>query len=223
LLQALGRHRLHQVIVKARRARARATSRSRHCGRSRLTVQQAFQFGDVYGLDEVVVAAGRTICVADADGGTTKTNPLDPDTDGGSVSDGDEDVNKDGKVDAGERDPNDGSDDIVGGEGGAGGEGAGGSMVAGSAGALVTAGDGGVMNAGSNTGGSAAANGGTATAGVAGNLGAGASDSVDGILEGGGCACRTAAPTSSQAPLTALVSILGLLGVAMARRRGRNR
>jgi MYXO-CTERM domain-containing protein len=53
----------------------------------------------------------------------------------------------------------------------------------------------------------------------AGNVGNSAS--VDGVLEGGGCACRTTAPASTQAPLTALVSILGLLGVAVARRRRR--
>jgi clumping factor A len=162
------------------------------------------------------------VCVADADEGETKTNPLDSDTDDGSVNDGDEDLNHDGKVDPDERDPNDGSDDVVvGGEGGAGGEGTGGSMVAGSAGALVTAGNGGVMTAGTDGGG--AANGGSAGS-TAGNLGTGNegnNGSVDGVLEGGGCACRTAAPASSPAPLTALVSILGLLGLAVARRRGR--
>ncbi|MRG90393.1 MopE-related protein [Polyangium spumosum] len=52
-------------------------------------------------------------CIADADSGTTTTNPLDWDTDDGSVSDGDEDTNKDGVVDAGERDPLDPSDDVI--------------------------------------------------------------------------------------------------------------
>jgi hypothetical protein len=41
----------------------------------------------------------------------TKTNPLNPDTDGGSVRDGDEDANKNGRVDAPERDPNNPADD----------------------------------------------------------------------------------------------------------------
>jgi clumping factor A len=167
--------------------------------------------------------AAAAMCVADADDGATTTNPLDADTDNGGVSDGDEDENHDGKVDAGERDPNDGSDDVVGGEGGAGGEGGegmGGSSMAGSAGAMVMAGNGGLMTAGNSaTGGNAgSANAGSANAGSA---NAGSPNSVDGILEGGGCACRTAAPASSQAPLTALVSILGLVGVAVARRRRR--
>ncbi|EYF06429.1 internalin, putative [Chondromyces apiculatus DSM 436] len=52
-------------------------------------------------------------CIADADGGATTTDPLDPDTDGGSVSDGDEDANHDGQVNDGERDPNDPSDDVT--------------------------------------------------------------------------------------------------------------
>ena len=42
---------------------------------------------------------------------TTTTNPLDPDTDKGSVADGLEDANKNGKVDAGETDPNVQADD----------------------------------------------------------------------------------------------------------------
>ncbi|EYF07081.1 DUF3344 domain-containing protein [Chondromyces apiculatus] len=50
-------------------------------------------------------------CVADADGGATTTDPLDRDTDNGGVSDGDEDTNKNGQIDPGERDPNDPSDD----------------------------------------------------------------------------------------------------------------
>jgi uncharacterized repeat protein (TIGR01451 family) len=44
-------------------------------------------------------------CIEDADGGATKTSPLDPDTDDGGVKDGDEDVNHNGVVDAGETDP----------------------------------------------------------------------------------------------------------------------
>jgi len=58
--------------------------------------------------------------VADADAGATTTNPLDPDTDHGGVKDGEEDTNLNGKLDAGERDPNDPSDDNpVNGQGGA--------------------------------------------------------------------------------------------------------
>jgi len=50
-------------------------------------------------------------CIADADS-TTKTSPLDPDTDHGSVKDGTEDTNHNGKVDTGERDPNNAADDL---------------------------------------------------------------------------------------------------------------
>ena len=80
---------------------------------------------------------------------------------------------------------------------------------------MMIAGNGGVLNVAGNAG-SAGASAGTLGAGNVGNT-----SGVDGILEGGGCACRTAAAASSQAPLTALVSILGLLGVAVARRRSR--
>ena len=48
--------------------------------------------------------------IADADP-TTTTDPLDADSDGGSVVDGTEDFNHDGAVDGAECDPNDGSDD----------------------------------------------------------------------------------------------------------------
>jgi hypothetical protein len=50
-------------------------------------------------------------CTPDGDGGATTTNPLDPDTDKGGVNDGDEDTDKDGVVDEGERDPNVPGDD----------------------------------------------------------------------------------------------------------------
>jgi MYXO-CTERM domain-containing protein len=54
------------------------------------------------------VAAGHF--VADADP-TTTTSPIDPDTDRGGLRDGTEDTNKNGRVDAGERNPLDPSDD----------------------------------------------------------------------------------------------------------------
>ena len=41
---------------------------------------------------------------------TTTTDPLDPDTDGDGTPDGLEDCNRNGRVDPGERDPNDPSD-----------------------------------------------------------------------------------------------------------------
>lgn len=49
--------------------------------------------------------------VADADS-TTTTSPMDGDTDLGSVNDGDEDRNRNGKIDAWETDPNDPTDDV---------------------------------------------------------------------------------------------------------------
>ncbi|WP_437780830.1 DUF3344 domain-containing protein [Sorangium sp. So ce1097] len=55
------------------------------------------------------VAAGH--CRADADEGATKTSPVDADTDDGGVSDGNEDTNLNGAIDAGETDPNNGEDD----------------------------------------------------------------------------------------------------------------
>nr|AYM52543.1 cell surface protein [Aetherobacter fasciculatus] len=50
-------------------------------------------------------------CIADADQGATKTDPLLADTDGSGARDGSEDWNLNGKVDADETDPNLGSDD----------------------------------------------------------------------------------------------------------------
>jgi Bacterial TSP3 repeat/Putative metal-binding motif len=50
-------------------------------------------------------------CIPDADMGATTTNPLDHDTDHGGVSDGVEDANHNGQIDAGELDPNDPIDD----------------------------------------------------------------------------------------------------------------
>ena len=45
---------------------------------------------------------------------STTTNPLDSDTDAGGVSDGVEDINHNGRIDSGERNPNDPADDKVG-------------------------------------------------------------------------------------------------------------
>ncbi|UQA57846.1 thrombospondin type 3 repeat-containing protein [Polyangium aurulentum] len=51
-------------------------------------------------------------CIPDADP-TTTTEPLNPDTDGGGEADGNEDGNHDGALNAGERDPNFATDDIL--------------------------------------------------------------------------------------------------------------
>ncbi len=50
-------------------------------------------------------------CIPDADKGATKTDPLKKDTDGGGLSDGAEDLNRNGMIDAGEKNPLDPSDD----------------------------------------------------------------------------------------------------------------
>ncbi|XXT19134.1 hypothetical protein WME94_53800 [Sorangium sp. So ce429] len=50
-------------------------------------------------------------CIVDADLGATTTNPLEPDTDRGGVSDGSEDTNRNGLLDPGETDPNNAADD----------------------------------------------------------------------------------------------------------------
>jgi len=52
-------------------------------------------------------------CIADADGGATKTAPLDPDTDHGGIPDGAEDWDHDGMIDPGEGDPNNPVDDTT--------------------------------------------------------------------------------------------------------------
>jgi len=62
------------------------------------------------GCDNSATNAAAQSCIADADPATT-TSPLNADTDGGSVSDGDEDTNANGAVDAGETDPNNPADD----------------------------------------------------------------------------------------------------------------
>ncbi len=54
-------------------------------------------------------------CVSDGDAGATTTDPLNADTDSGGVSDGNEDSNLNGVVDAGETDPTvgNGGDDVI--------------------------------------------------------------------------------------------------------------
>lgn len=54
-------------------------------------------------------------CVADGDEGATTTDPLDPDTDDGTVNDGAEDADHDGVIDDGETDPTEGhgDDDVI--------------------------------------------------------------------------------------------------------------
>ncbi|WP_437762231.1 hypothetical protein WME77_29595 [Sorangium sp. So ce764] len=61
--------------------------------------------------DNAATDADAGHCRADADEGATKTSPVDPDTDDGGVPDGQEDLDLDGEIDAGETDPNNGADD----------------------------------------------------------------------------------------------------------------
>ncbi|MCO4773846.1 MAG: DUF11 domain-containing protein, partial [Deltaproteobacteria bacterium] len=56
-----------------------------------------------------------SVFLPDGDAGATTTDPTNWDTDGGTVSDGEEDTDLDGVLDPGERNPNDPSDDIPGG------------------------------------------------------------------------------------------------------------
>jgi hypothetical protein len=162
-------------------------------------------------------------CVADADGGATKTSVLDPDTDGGGVADGVEDANKNGRVDASETDPNDRTDDVpdigAGGAGGGGGGGATGQAGDSAAGeSAADAGEGNTAGAGEPMGGAPGSSGSN-------NGGAGAAGTGDGLrkgnaLEGGGCNGGLAPRTgrASWLALAAAVSVLSL----RRRRRGQS-
>ena len=146
--------------------------------------------------DPATDKAAKT-CIADADGGTTRTDPLSADTDHGGVKDGDEDTNHNGIVDSGETDPNDPADDL--GVVGGGGTGGGANGNGGSAGVLGEAGEPG--------------------SGATGGLAAGGASNNQGVLEGGGCSCRTA-PGDAGA-LGGLALGLAGLGLFVARRRRR--
>jgi MYXO-CTERM domain-containing protein len=71
--------------------------------------------GTELGIDcsHPATAAAKEKCIADHDFGMTRTSPLLEDTDGGTAPDGDEDANKNGIVDEGERDPLNPTDDLV--------------------------------------------------------------------------------------------------------------
>lgn len=57
------------------------------------------------GCDNAATFKNAARCIADADNGATKTDPLLADTDGGGVRDGSEDANLNGQVDSGETNP----------------------------------------------------------------------------------------------------------------------
>jgi uncharacterized repeat protein (TIGR01451 family) len=164
------------------------------------------------------VAAGN--CIADGDAGATTTNPLDPDTDDGTVPDGTEDSDHDGVIDAGETDPNDGSDDLsssgAGGSGG-GGAGAGGAATGGAAaGGNGSGGNGSGGNPngpGAGGGGPGAGGGGPGPSG-AGGSGANAADGY--FLQGGACGCAT---PGSRGGSRALAALALLAVMALTRRR----
>ena len=149
--------------------------------------------GTELGLDckDPATDVKKLTCIADADSGATHTDPLSADTDHGSVKDGDEDTNHNGAVDSGETDPNDPADDVVG-----------------------------TGDAGASAGGSAGASGGSAgNAGTSGLAGTGGVALNPGVLEGGGCSCRTA--PGSVGSLGGLALGLAGLGLLVGRRRRR--
>ena len=125
---------------------------------------------------------GASQCVADADPGTT-TSVLLADTDGGGVSDGEEDANQNGAVDSGERDPlNPADDNPTTGEGGAGGM----AGEAGSGGAGAETGEAG--SGGEGIAGEANAGAGGETAGAGGTAGSGGTPASGGTPSSGGTA-----------------------------------
>jgi uncharacterized repeat protein (TIGR01451 family) len=63
--------------------------------------------------DDAATDSAKGYCVPDADGGATTTNPLAWDTDSGGSSDGSEDANLNGAVDAGEGDAGESGDDAA--------------------------------------------------------------------------------------------------------------
>ncbi|MEZ4221550.1 MAG: MYXO-CTERM sorting domain-containing protein [Polyangiaceae bacterium] len=130
----------------------------------------------------------KNACTPDGDSGATRTSMVNPDTDFGTVSDGDEDENKNGVVDGGERDPLDPADDVAQPDGGTGG----------------SAGTGG--NAGSS--GSSGSGGGSVHS----------RSDKDLTLEGGGCSCRTTGTNGGAPLWLGALSVLGLALMRRRRR-----
>ncbi len=188
--------------------------------------------------------ASKNKCRADADP-TTTTGVLQKDTDGGSVEDGEEDANKDGKVDQGETDPNDPADDTCQSDADCGtandglvcddstnrcvsgcrGVGVGAGCPSGqvcsstdaSIGQCNPTGSGGAAGAAG-----AAGTGAAAGAGGSGLTGSGGSSAfLEGFtLEGGGCGCST--PRSTNTPIAWALAALAAGGIAFSRRRRRH-
>jgi uncharacterized repeat protein (TIGR01451 family) len=147
-------------------------------------------------------------CTADADSGASTTSMVNPDTDRGSVKDGDEDTNHNGAVDPGERNPNDPRDDIPGDggapdggriDGGAGGpDGSAGGVdggLGGNAGNAGSAGNAG--NAGTSGAAGAGGNAGTSGNGGEGGIVIGTGGEATGGNAGTGATSGTGAKTSN--------------------------
>ncbi|MEM7244555.1 MAG: hypothetical protein AAF533_04390 [Acidobacteriota bacterium] len=77
------------------------------------TDSDGLQDGTELGRDTPNTGTDATVFIPDADPGTV-TDPLNADTDGGGVADGTEDANLNGAIDAGETDPNNPADDLMG-------------------------------------------------------------------------------------------------------------
>ncbi len=152
---------------------------------------------DGKGCGDPATDATKGNCTADADPSTT-TGGLNPDTDYGGVADGAEDTNKDGKVDTGERDPNDPADDKP---------------------IAPDAGPDGATDSGLDAG--ADASGTDATVDASADTGGDASDD-GGTLQGGGCSCRASVGTDST-PETGILALSALVGLVFVRRRRASR
>ncbi|MBK8253717.1 MAG: hypothetical protein IPK82_13755 [Polyangiaceae bacterium] len=174
--------------------------------------------GTELGLDclEPDTDATQSHCLADGDGGQTKTNPLLDDSDKGGTNDGLEDLNHNGVVDSGETDPTNPADDIT--------------IecmaddqcdtgevcddlqcVSGCRGTDPKCPDGQVCTSTDETIGECVPDG-------SGGSGGGGGAGGDGIVPGGGCACRVSSDSNDDSALGAL-AFLGLALIAANRRR----
>lgn len=164
------------------------------------------------GCNNAATDAAAQQCLADADSGTT-TGVLLPDTDFGGVTDGEEDTNRNGRLEVGERDPLDPEDDEDDtGMAGAGGEAGG----AGEGGASGNAGSGAAGSGAAGSGGQPAGEAGT-SAGGTGGIG-GSDDDKNPVLKGGGICAHRALPAEGTG-LGYWATVLGALALAGRRRK----
>lgn len=149
-------------------------------------------------------ATDADVCVPDADP-STKTLVLVADTDKGGVKDGDEDTNHNGRVDAGERNPLDGSDDNTGTDGGASSSSGGSTSSSGGS----SSSSGGASSSGGSSGRPGGSSGGASSS---------SGETVDGVgpgLTGGAC---SAAPGDTGNALASLGLALAALAVLRRKR-----